>query len=81
MNIFITGGTGFIGRHLLKRLGKTSHNIFCLKRKDTINDHPILVSIFHRSPINRQIPSVSDKPPPSVCNPSQAETGCNFNRI
>ena len=36
MNIFITGGTGFIGRHLLKRLGKTSHNIFCLKRKDTI---------------------------------------------
>jgi len=34
MNILITGSTGFIGRHLAKRLAKTKNNIFCLLRSE-----------------------------------------------
>jgi dihydroflavonol-4-reductase len=33
MNIFITGGTGFIGTHVIKRLAQTEHQLFCLARK------------------------------------------------
>ena len=33
MNILITGGTGFIGKHLIKRLSKSSDNISALARK------------------------------------------------
>ena len=32
MNIFITGATGFIGTHLVRRLAKTKHQIYCLIR-------------------------------------------------
>ena len=33
MKIFITGATGFIGTHLLKRLSGTAHELHCLVRK------------------------------------------------
>jgi dihydroflavonol-4-reductase len=33
MKIFITGGTGFIGTHLIKRLSDTDHELVCLARK------------------------------------------------
>ena len=33
MKIFITGATGFIGAHLVKRLSQTDHQIVCLVRK------------------------------------------------
>ena len=33
MKIFITGATGFIGKYLVKRLAKTSHEQVCLVRK------------------------------------------------
>ncbi|MFH1336033.1 MAG: NAD-dependent epimerase/dehydratase family protein [Candidatus Zixiibacteriota bacterium] len=33
MKIFITGGTGFIGTELVKRLEKTEHQLCCLVRK------------------------------------------------
>lgn len=33
MNIFITGATGFIGTHLVKRLAQTEHQLVCLARK------------------------------------------------
>jgi dihydroflavonol-4-reductase len=33
MKIFITGGTGFIGSHLVKRLAQTDHQMVCLARK------------------------------------------------
>lgn len=32
MKIFITGATGFIGSHLVKRLATTEHELFCLVR-------------------------------------------------
>ena len=32
MNIFLTGGTGFIGSHLLKLLSKTKHSVIALRR-------------------------------------------------
>jgi len=32
MKIFVTGGTGFIGTELLKRLGRTSYELLCLAR-------------------------------------------------
>jgi dihydroflavonol-4-reductase len=33
MKIFITGATGFIGRHLVKKLTQTEHELYCLVRK------------------------------------------------
>lgn len=33
MKVFITGGTGFIGRHLVRRMAQTEHTIRCLARK------------------------------------------------
>jgi dihydroflavonol-4-reductase len=33
MKIFITGGTGFIGTHLMKRLAATQHELICLTRR------------------------------------------------
>jgi dihydroflavonol-4-reductase len=33
MKIFITGATGFIGSHLLKRLAQTKHELHCLVRR------------------------------------------------
>jgi nucleoside-diphosphate-sugar epimerase len=34
MNILITGASGFIGRHLVRRLAKTEDNIICLVRSE-----------------------------------------------
>jgi dihydroflavonol-4-reductase len=35
MKIFITGGTGFIGTHLVKCLAQTDHELVCLARKSS----------------------------------------------
>lgn len=35
MNIFLTGGTGFIGSHLLQLLGKTSHKVLASRRSSS----------------------------------------------
>lgn len=35
MNIFLTGGTGFIGSHLLNLLTTTNHNVTALRRKES----------------------------------------------
>ena len=35
MKIFITGATGFIGSHLVRRLKQTGHQLFCLVRKNS----------------------------------------------
>jgi dihydroflavonol-4-reductase len=40
MKIFITGATGFIGIHLVKRLFQTDHKLYCLVRK-TSNTHEL----------------------------------------
>jgi dihydroflavonol-4-reductase len=39
MKIFITGATGFIGTHLLRRLSQTSHKLYCLARQSSNTQH------------------------------------------
>jgi len=39
MNIFITGGTGFIGRHVVERLAGTDHQLTCLVRENSDIEH------------------------------------------
>ena len=36
MKIFITGGTGFIGSHILSLLGKTKHKVIALRRAGSV---------------------------------------------
>jgi dihydroflavonol-4-reductase len=43
MNVFITGGTGFIGSHLVKRLVREGHHLTCLVRKTS--DRRLLQSL------------------------------------
>jgi len=38
MRVFITGATGFIGKHLIKRLKQTGHQLNCLVRKQSAVD-------------------------------------------
>lgn len=40
MKIFITGGTGFIGTYLVKRLAQTKNELHCLAR-ETSNTHSL----------------------------------------
>jgi len=35
MRIFITGGTGFIGTHLVRRLSDTNHHVTCMVRRSS----------------------------------------------
>jgi dihydroflavonol-4-reductase len=39
MKTFVTGATGFIGTHLLRRLSQTSHQLYCLARKSSNAQH------------------------------------------
>lgn len=39
MKIFITGATGFIGSHVIRRLAQTQHKMFCLARKTSDVTH------------------------------------------
>lgn len=38
MKVFVTGGTGFIGRNTVKRLIKLGHECICLVRSNSIQN-------------------------------------------
>lgn len=56
MRVFITGGTGFIGTYLVKRLLQTEHNLLCLAR-ETSN-----IQFLKDSGIDILTGDVTDKP-------------------
>lgn len=39
MKIFLTGATGFLGQHLLRRLQREHHEVTCLVRDSAVADH------------------------------------------
>ena len=57
MNIFVTGGSGFVGRHLLQKLNADSRigTIYCLFRKmpSRLGDkvRPVIGDVLVTSPI------------------------------
>jgi dihydroflavonol-4-reductase len=56
MKIFITGGTGFIGKQVLELLKKTKHELFCLVRKTNPN-----IESLRSSGVNVIVGDVTDK--------------------
>jgi dihydroflavonol-4-reductase len=55
MKVFVTGGTGFIGTHFIKRMAQTDHELRCLCRK-TSN-----VSCLKEAGMEMFVGNVSDK--------------------
>lgn len=55
MKIFITGGTGFIGSHLVERLSRTDHELYCLVRKTSD------VNSLKKLNVNLVVGDVTDK--------------------
>ena len=41
MKIFITGGTGFIGSHLINELSKFDYDLICLRRQNSETRIPL----------------------------------------
>jgi len=56
MKIFVTGGTGFIGSHIVKRLVQDSHEVTCLVRKtsDTHKLEKLGVALAQGDVTNRE---------------------------
>ena len=57
MNIFLTGGTGFIGSNILNKININQHNILCLKRGGSVpriklKKQPEWVSVNRKSSTN-----------------------------
>ena len=58
MKVFVTGGTGFIGKHLVRRLAADGHEIHCLVRENSkfqplvdLGAHPVFGSVNDREAI------------------------------
>ena len=45
--VLVTGGSGFIGSHLVKRLVKSGHNVSVTVKYKSIIDCPRLVSVWN----------------------------------
>jgi dihydroflavonol-4-reductase len=56
MKVFVTGGTGFIGSHTVKRLVKDGHHVTCLVRKtsDTRKLEELGVNLAHGDVTDRE---------------------------
>ena len=54
MNVFLTGGTGFVGRHTLRELIRQGHAVRCLARKKT----PSLAALSAR--VEQVVGSITD---------------------
>jgi len=59
MNITITGATGFIGRHLIKRLSTTPHQLHALTRRTNVKFGETAVWISRWDPMTEEPPEES----------------------
>ena len=72
MRIFITGATGFIGTHLVRRLAQTEHELVCLARETSEVDE------LHRLGVTLVTGDVTDKD--SVLQGMRARQGFTASR-
>lgn len=55
MKILLTGSTGFIGSHVLKKINKTDNTIYCMSRAKQYDDNWVQVDLLNKAEIEKAV--------------------------